>query len=262
MFEDEDKHRICSSCVAKAGKRKAAPAEGAGAEPSKRPAKKMNGGSKKGSHAGSRARPDINRKLEILKLLDAKVSHAQIADHFKCSVRVFGTVKAGRQKVEEAAAAGGGNQKTARKGGFPEGSGDENPGRERRAPPGYEELLSQLGVLEVAAEEGGNRDAALYLTKAKMSMIAAHAPKQGRHADMREFVVTEWGQRDVQYLGRSLSKRQQMSRWARRPLQSAQVNYAACDALVALRVFDALLLAMGSVDVRELCTTWTPRSYS
>ncbi|CAN0525606.1 unnamed protein product [Ectocarpus sp. 12 AP-2014] len=53
-----------------------------------------------------------------------------------------------------------------------------------------------------------------------------------------------------------------MSRWARRPLQRAQVNYAACDALVALRVFDALLLALGSLDVRELCTTWTPRSYS
>ncbi|CBN77494.1 3\'-5\' exonuclease family protein [Ectocarpus siliculosus] len=64
------------------------------------------------------------------------------------------------------------------------------------------------------------------------------------------------------YLGRSLSKRQQMSRWARRPLQSAQVNYAACDALVALRVFDALLLALGSLDVGELCTTWTPRRYS
>ncbi|CAB1102155.1 unnamed protein product [Ectocarpus sp. CCAP 1310/34] len=34
MFEDDEKHRICSECVAKAGKRKATPAEGAGAGPS------------------------------------------------------------------------------------------------------------------------------------------------------------------------------------------------------------------------------------
>ncbi|CAN0335312.1 unnamed protein product, partial [Hapterophycus canaliculatus] len=33
------------------------------------------------------------------------------------------------------------------------------------------------------------------------------------------------------YLGRSLSKKQQTSRWARRPLQDAQITYAACDAL-------------------------------
>lgn len=33
------------------------------------------------------------------------------------------------------------------------------------------------------------------------------------------------------YLGRSLSKKQQTSRWARRPLLDAQITYAACDAL-------------------------------
>ena len=116
MFDDHETKRICSTCVAKAGKRKATPAEGAGAGPSKRP-KKTKGGSK-------------------------------------------------------------------------QGSGDENTGRERRAPPAYDELSSHFGVLEAAAEESGNGDAAFYLTKAKMAMIAAHSAKRVRQADMREFVTT------------------------------------------------------------------------
>lgn len=117
MFDDHETKRICSTCVAKAGKRKATPAEGAGAGPSKRP-KKTKGRSKQGS------------------------------------------------------------------------SGDENTGRERRAPPAYDELSSHFGVLEAAAEESGNGDAAFYLTKAKMAMIAAHSAKRVRQADMREFFVT------------------------------------------------------------------------
>ena len=71
-----------------------------------------------------------------------------------------------------------------------QGSGDENTGRERRAPPAYDELSSHFGVLEAAAEESGNGDAAFYLTKAKMAMIAAHSAKRVRQADMREFFVT------------------------------------------------------------------------
>ena len=71
-----------------------------------------------------------------------------------------------------------------------EGGGDENTGRERRAPPAHDELSSHFGVLEAAAEESGNRDAAFYLTKAKMAMIAAHSAKRVRQADMKEFVVT------------------------------------------------------------------------
>ncbi|CAB1103823.1 unnamed protein product [Ectocarpus sp. CCAP 1310/34] len=98
---------------------KATPAKGAGAGPSKRQ-KQTSGGSKKGT--GSRARLDNNKKLEFLKMLDQKVSHAQIADRFKCSLRFIGTVKAGRQKVETATAAGCGSQKTARKEDFPEGT--------------------------------------------------------------------------------------------------------------------------------------------
>ena len=117
MFDDHETKRICSTCVAKVGKRKATPAEGAGAGPSKRP-KKTKGGSREGS--GSRARPDNNTKLEILKLMDAKVSYAQIADRFGCSVRFLATVRSDRKQIEAAAAAGGGSQKTARKGDFPE----------------------------------------------------------------------------------------------------------------------------------------------
>ena len=124
-------------------------------------------------------------------------------------------MRSDRKQIEAAASAGGGSQKTAPKGEFPEvsyintllagthvsiggeeedeqpqGSGDENTGRERRAPPAYDELSSHFGVLEASAEEGGNGDAAFYLTKAKMAMIAAHSAKRVRQADMGEFVTT------------------------------------------------------------------------
>jgi hypothetical protein len=117
MFEDDEMHRVCSACVAKTGKRKATPAEGAGAGSSKRP-KQAKGRGKTGSV--SRARPDNNTKLEILKMIDAKVSYAQIADRFRCSVRFLATVRSDRKKIEATVAAGGGGQKTARKGEFPE----------------------------------------------------------------------------------------------------------------------------------------------
>ena len=71
-----------------------------------------------------------------------------------------------------------------------DGGGGENTGRERRAPPAYSELSPHFGILESAADESGNGDAAFHLRKAKMSMIAAHAAKGVRQADMREFVET------------------------------------------------------------------------
>ncbi|CAB1118976.1 unnamed protein product [Ectocarpus sp. CCAP 1310/34] len=65
-----------------------------------------------------------------------------------------------------------------------QGGGGENTGREcraPRAPPGYEELSSHFGALEVAAEDSsGNGDAAFYLTKAKMSTIVAHSARRVR----------------------------------------------------------------------------------
>ena len=63
-----------------------------------------------------------------------------------------------------------------------DGGGDENTGRERRAPPAYDALSSHFGVLEAAAKESGNGDAAFYQKRAKMAMIAAHSAKRVRQA--------------------------------------------------------------------------------
>ncbi|CAB1119969.1 unnamed protein product [Ectocarpus sp. CCAP 1310/34] len=70
-----------------------------------------------------------------------------------------------------------------------EGNGDDKTGPERRAPPAYAELSPHFSVLEAAADESGNGDAAFFLTKAKMAMIAAHSAKRVRQADMRELVA-------------------------------------------------------------------------
>ena len=67
-----------------------------------------------------------------------------------------------------------------------QGSGDENTGCERRAPPAYDELSSHFGVLEAAAEESGNGDAAPYPAKAEMAMIAAHSAKRVCQADTHD----------------------------------------------------------------------------
>ena len=69
--------------------------------------------------------------------------------------------------------------------------GDESTGHGRGAPPAYSELSSHFGALEKAPEESGNGDAAFYLSKARMAMIAAHAAKRTRQVDLREFVATE-----------------------------------------------------------------------
>ena len=68
---------------------------------------------------------------------------------------------------------------------------DESTGRGRGAPPSYGELSSHFGILERAAQDSGNADAALYLSKARMAMIAAYANNRTRQADLREFVSTE-----------------------------------------------------------------------
>ena len=43
------------------------------------------------------------------------------------------------------------------------------------------------------------------------------------------------------YLKQNLSKTQQLSNWSQRPLTSQQIHYAACDALVLLRLYDAMI---------------------
>ena len=57
---------------------------------------------------------------------------------------------------------------------------DESTGRGRGAPPSYGELSSHVGILEREAQDSGNSDAAVYLSKARMAMIAAYAHKRTR----------------------------------------------------------------------------------
>ena len=72
-----------------------------------------------------------------------------------------------------------------------EDADDESPEPGRGAPPAYAELSPHLGVLKKAAEEFRNKDAAFYLSNARMSMIAAHSAKRTRQTDLREFVWAE-----------------------------------------------------------------------
>lgn len=70
-----------------------------------------------------------------------------------------------------------------------ENEADDNTGSMRRAPPAYGDLSSYFAVLEAAAEQSGNGEAALHLGRAKMAMIAAHSAQRVRQADMREFIA-------------------------------------------------------------------------
>ena len=57
------------------------------------------------------------------------------------------------------------------------------------APPAFAELSSHFGVLEKAVEGSGNGDAAFYLQRAKMAMIAGHVCKPARQADTRKIFL-------------------------------------------------------------------------
>ena len=79
VAEDNELHRICSKCSAKGGKRKAIAPEGAGTGQSKRQK------TKEGSKSAPRKRLTTDQKVEILDLLEQRVSHEQIADRFGCA---------------------------------------------------------------------------------------------------------------------------------------------------------------------------------
>ena len=119
VAEDNELHRICSKCSAKAGKRKAMTPEGAGTGQSKRQK------TKEGSKSAPRKRLTTDQKVEILDLLEQRLSHEQIADRFGC---------AGEEDEKE------------------EDDGDESTGRGRGAPPAYAELSPHFGVLESGGE--------------------------------------------------------------------------------------------------------------
>ena len=63
-----------------------------------------------------------------------------------------------------------------------EDSDDERTGCGGTMPPCYE-MTSSFGLLESAAEEGGNDDATFHLPKARMSFVEAYASKQVRQTD-------------------------------------------------------------------------------
>ena len=67
-----------------------------------------------------------------------------------------------------------------------EGGADERTGRGGTVPSPYAEISSRFGLLERAAEKGGN-DNAFHLQKARISFIEAHASKPVRQADRKGF---------------------------------------------------------------------------
>ena len=56
-------------------------------------------------------------------------------------------------------------------------------------PPPYAEISSSFGLLERAAEESSNNNAAFRLQKARMAFIEARASKPVRQADIRVFFL-------------------------------------------------------------------------
>lgn len=106
---------------------------------------------KVGDKSAPRLRLTVDQKKKILKLLDNHVAQGQIAACFE-----------------------------------KDGSDDEGAERGAGPPAVYGGLLSHFGVLEKAAAGSGNGDAAFHLKRANVTMIAAHASKPTREADMRE----------------------------------------------------------------------------
>ena len=68
-----------------------------------------------------------------------------------------------------------------------EAGGNERTGCGGTVPPPYAEISSSFGLLERAAEEGANENAAVHLQKPRMVFIEAHASKPVRQAYMRVF---------------------------------------------------------------------------
>ena len=64
---------------------------------------------------------------------------------------------------------------------------NERTGCGGTVPPPYAETSTSFGLLERAAEKGGNDNAAFHLQKARMAFIEARASKPVRQADMKLF---------------------------------------------------------------------------
>ena len=64
---------------------------------------------------------------------------------------------------------------------------NERTGCGGTVPPPYAKISSSFGLLETAAEEGGNDNAAFHLQKPRMAFIEAHVSKPVRQADISFF---------------------------------------------------------------------------
>ena len=141
---------------------------------------------------------DIHEMLANLDITPGEAASEEAMD----AIRVWATVK-DKEDVAEAMRGDAAEEITARLAGThvdatskeekkeEEDNDDESTEPGRGAPPAYAELSPHFGVLESAVEECGNKDAAFYLSKARMSMIAAHSAKRTRQTDLREFVSAE-----------------------------------------------------------------------
>ncbi|CAM9471200.1 unnamed protein product [Scytosiphon promiscuus] len=116
------------------------------------------------------------------------------------AVRVWGTVE-DQEGVVEAMRTDAAEELTASLSGIVNGGiaeeqeeddedGGESSGFGSGAPLPYSELSPHFGTLERAAQDSGNASAALHLSRARMEMLAAHANKRTRQADLREFLPT------------------------------------------------------------------------
>ena len=68
-----------------------------------------------------------------------------------------------------------------------EDGGHEMTGCGGTVPPPYAKISSSLGLLESAAQEGGNDNAAFHLQMARMVFIEAHAPTPVEQAGIKVF---------------------------------------------------------------------------
>ena len=98
---ESEMHRICTPCLDKKQKGSG----GSSNQPKRRsPASAFlqQGASKKkaSSASASRKRLTLAQKLEVLKLLDQKVSYAEIARRFGCGTTAIGTIKQERSKLD------------------------------------------------------------------------------------------------------------------------------------------------------------------
>lgn len=74
------------------------------------------------------------------------------------------------------------------------------------------------------------------------AMLKALHPDVPHAASLKSMVKT--------YLHCNLVKTQQMTNWAKRPLTDKQLHYAACDALVLLRLYDAMRFEIDEIGGR------------